>query len=145
MIQFKFCKLANEHARLPERGTHSSAGYDFFSPVDFTVEPGEQFCIMTGIKAQMEPGMVLMMYPRSSMGIKRNVILANTTGIIDADYYDNPSNEGNIGIILYNYGDEPQSFIIGDKIAQGIFVKYYVTDTDSVTTFRNGGIGSTGA
>ena len=78
------------------------------------------------------------------MGVKRHVILANGTGVIDSDYVDNPDNEGNIGICLYNYGKEVQEFKAGERIAQGIFIEYKIIDADNSKKTRIGGYGSTG-
>ena len=144
MIKFELCKNAITETRLPERSSKHSAGYDFFTPVDITIAPNETKMILTHVKAQMDSDKVLLILPRSSMGIKRHVVLANSTGVIDADYYNNPDNEGNIGIVLYNYGTEVQKFKTGDKVAQGIFVNYCCTNDDVATAERIGGIGSTG-
>lgn len=144
MIKFAFVKDANENAKLPVRSTSGSAGYDFVTPVDFTLKPGEFFMVKTDIKAYMPKDIVLQIYPRSSMGIKKDVMLKNLTGIIDSDYADNPDNEGNIGIVLYNYGTEKREFKAGDRIAQGIFVKFFTVDDDTADGERTGGYGSTG-
>lgn len=144
MIKFAFVKDANENAKLPVRSTSGSAGYDFVTPVDFTLKPGEFFMVKTDIKAYMPKDIVLQIYPRSSMGIKKDVMLKNLTGIIDSDYADNPDNEGNIGIVLYNYGKEKREFKAGNRIAQGIFVKFFTVDNDNTDGERTGGYGSTG-
>ena len=83
---------------LPTRGTKSSAGYDFYSPIDTTIKPHEKQVIWTDIKSYMQENEVLMIYVRSSIGIKKGLVLANGTGIIDKDYYNNSDNDGNIGI-----------------------------------------------
>lgn len=144
MIKFDFVKNANKNAKLPVRSTTGSAGYDFVTPYSFWLKPGDSYMVHTDIKAYMPKDTVLMIYPRSSMGIKKHVVLGNLTGIIDSDYVDNPNNEGNIGICLYNYGNEIQEFKEGDRIAQGIFVKYSVADDDNADGERTGGYGSTG-
>lgn len=144
MIRFAFVKNANENAKLPVRSTSGSAGYDFVTPIDFTLEPGESFMVKTDIKTYMPKDIVLQIYPRSSMGIKKDIMLKNLTGIIDSDYADNPDNEGNIGIVLYNYGTEKREFKAGDRIAQGIFVKFFTADDDTADGERTGGYGSTG-
>jgi dUTP pyrophosphatase len=144
MIKFDFVKNANKNAKLPVRSTIGSAGYDFVTPVDFMLEPGESFMIKTDVKAYMPKDIVLQIYPRSSMGIKKDIMLKNLTGIIDSDYADNPDNEGNIGIVLYNYGKEKREFKAGDRIAQGIFVKFFTVDNDNTNGERTGGYGSTG-
>lgn len=128
---------------LPKRSTVFSAGYDFYSPIDCVIGGGEQKSIPSGVKAYMLSDEVLKIYPRSSMGVKKHLILPNTVGIIDSDYYNNPSNEGHIMIFLYNYGNAPQVVHKGDKIAQGIFQKFLISD-DVPDDSRAGGIGSTG-
>jgi dUTP pyrophosphatase len=145
--------VSTEHAKsgaesngisLPSRGTSEAAGYDFFSPIGATIYPGHTLLIWTDIKVRLPEDECLKVYPRSSMAIKRNLILKNSVGIIDADYYGNVDNDGNIGIPLWNVGDEPQSIKKGEKIAQGIFEKYYrVIETNKIPT-RESGIGSTG-
>ena len=91
--------------RLPRRATAGSAGYDFFSPVDFELMPGETLKMPTGIRAWMEPDWVLKIYPRSGLGFKYRLQLNNTVGIIDSDYY-NSDNEGHIFIKITNDSKE---------------------------------------
>jgi len=100
--------------------------------------------IWTDVKVRLPEDECLKIYPRSSMAIKRNLILKNSVGIIDADYYGNSDNDGNIAIPLWNIGDEPQSIKKDEKIAQGIFEKYYITKESEVGIKRQSGIGSTG-
>ena len=80
---------------------------------------------------------------RSSLGIKRQLMLATGASVIDADYYNNPDNEGEIMVVLYNYGDETQHIEAGERIVQGIFTKYFLVDNDATTDERTGGTGST--
>lgn len=129
---------------LPKRSTKKSAGYDFHSPIDAVLKPNEILKIPTGVKASMNDDEVLMLYVRSSMGFKYNIRMSNQTGIIDSDYYNNPSNEGHIFIKLQNEGID--DFIIkkGDRICQGIFIKYLtVDDEEKIEKERISGIGST--
>lgn len=133
-----------EYIPLPYRGTSEAAGYDFFSPINATIFPGHTLLIWTDVKASFPSDECLKIYPRSSMAIKRNLILKNSVGIIDSDYFENPDNDGNIGIPLWNVGDEPQSIKQGEKIAQGIFEKYYKINEVSSTALRQSGFGSTG-
>ena len=91
---------------LPKRGTKSSAGYDFYAPYDFTLEPGKTIIVPTGIKVDMNKDEIFAMYVRSSTGFKFNVRLCNQVGIIDADFYNNPSNEGHIMIAFHNHGEK---------------------------------------
>lgn len=129
----------------PHRSTKYSAGYDFISPVEIVVKSHGMTKIPTGIKVSMESDEFLSIYPRSSMGFKTGIRLANTLGIIDADFYNNENNEGHIFIKFFNPTDEDYLINIGDKIAQGIFTKYLIVDDEEdITTKRTGGFGSTG-
>lgn len=141
-----FAKSGSKDQRipLPYRGTTEAAGYDFFSPINATIFPGHTLLVWTDIKVKLPKDECLKIYPRSSMAIKRNLILKNSVGIIDADYFENPDNDGNIGIPLWNVGDEPQSIKKGEKIAQGIFEKYYKINEANETALRQSGFGSTG-
>ena len=142
-MKFERVSTAPENTALPQRATKGSAGYDFFTSHDYKILPGSEILIKTGIKCQIDDGWMLQIYPRSSMGFKYNVRLANTVGIIDSDYYNNPTNEGEICIKLYN----PCKYLIdlrkGSKFAQGIFVRYGLTDDDDADGERIGGMGST--
>ncbi len=129
--------------KLPKRGTEDSAGYDFFSPFGFTLEPGDVIKIPTGIKVEMPKRNYLCIVPRSSLGFKFFLRLANTEGVIDSDYFNNAKNEGHIWIKIRNEGDVPMSISEGEAIAQGIFANYYITDDDDAKNTRKGGIGST--
>ena len=132
-----------EDIELPKRGTSGSAGYDFRSPMDVNIIPGDSFIFVTGIRCRMLPQYFLMIVPRSSLGFKYKLTLDNTVGIIDSDYY-NSDNEGHIMIKVTNNSNRTLHINAGDKIAQGIFLPYIKTDDDDVTENRNGGIGSTG-
>ena len=127
---------------LPKRGTKGSAGYDFYSPISAEVAPGNIVKIWTDVKVLLNETEVLLIVPRSSMGGKWALI--NTIGVIDSDYYGNEKNDGNIGIFLKNISDETLTINQGDRIAQGIFINYLVTDDDDISAERNGGFGSTG-
>ncbi|MBR7091395.1 MAG: dUTP diphosphatase [Clostridia bacterium] len=129
--------------KLPVRATQHSAGYDFYSPIDITIQPKSAAMIWTNIKAKFDRNIVLILSVTSGMG-KKGVMLSNTIGVIDSDYYGNINNDGNIGIRLYNYSDTPYTIHIGDKIGQGIFLPFLtVTDEDTITNIRTGGFGST--
>lgn len=138
----KFRK-AYDSIELPHRGTKFSAGYDFMSPFTRTLCAGDSIVVPTGIRCSMNNNCVLMMYPRSGLGFKYHIGLANTVGIIDSDYYDS-DNEGHIMIKLVNNGAQNILINKGDKIVQGIFTQYGITWDDNVETSRNGGFGSTG-
>ena len=128
---------------LPKRTTTYAAGYDFESLIDFDLNPGENIKIPLGIKVYMESDEVFLLLVRSSMGFKYNVRMCNQVGIIDADYVDNDENEGHMWIKLYNEGEKVFSIKKGDRIAQGIFIKYLRTDDDLIGQPRKGGLGST--
>ncbi len=139
-------EIAEEYLdiKLPRRATKKSAGYDFYSPCSFQLEPGETIKIPTGIKVYMQNNEVLKMYIRSSLGFKYDVVLSNGTGIIDADYYNNKNNEGHIWIKLINHGEKTLEINKGEAIAQGVFSTYLTTDDDKpIEKERTGGIGST--
>lgn len=129
---------------LPTRGSKVSAGYDFYSPVDITLKPNEKTCAWSDVKAYMQEGEVLLLFVRSSIGIKKGLALSNGTGVIDADYYSNSSNDGNIGIALYNYSDKIVEIKKGERICQGVFVPFLEADNGNTDKKRVGGIGSTG-
>ena len=131
----------SDHVHYPTRGSVNSAGYDFYADKDYTIAPNEIIKVWTDIKAYMQPDEFLMLDVRSSMGGK--FMLANTIGIIDSDYYENPDNDGNIGIFLKNISNETQHIKRDDKIAQGIFMEYLKIDNDKTTEERKGGFGST--
>lgn len=129
---------------LPKRATSGSAGYDFYSPADFTLAPGETIKIPTGIRVEMEENWVLKCYPRSGLGFKFRLQLNNTVGIIDSDYFYS-DNEGHIFAKLTNDTNEGKTveLLAGNGFMQGIFVEYGITVDDDVETVRNGGFGST--
>lgn len=131
---------------IPQRGTAKSAGYDLCTPVDIVIPArGQSGVIFTDIKAYMEADEVLVTHVRSSIGMKRGLVLANTTGIIDSDYYSNPDNDGNIGFMLRNLTDEEVIIKAGERVIQGIFIKYLISDHDQPKSEeRLGGVGSTG-
>ena len=128
--------------KLPTRASEHSAGYDFYSPIDITIQPNESVLVWTDIKAHMYYDNVLLIFVRSSMG-KHPVVIANGTGIIDSDYYGNESTDGNIGFRLLNLGDKPYEIKVGDRIGQGVFVKYGTIKDDHASGDRIGGFGST--
>ena len=131
--------------KLPYRATTHSAGYDIFSPIDITIQPSQSQMIWTNIKAQFNPGEVLLLFVTSKMG-KSHIMVANGTGVIECDYFENPSNDGNLGFRLINLGTEPYNIKAGDKIGQGVFTHFLTVDNEDTTnqTKRTGGFGSTG-
>ena len=129
---------------LPVRATAGSAGYDFVSPVDVTVPAGGDVLIPTGIRAEMDPGWVLMLFPRSSLGFRYGLRLSNTVGVIDSDYAF-AENEGHIMVKLSNPLDRPVAISRGERFCQGVFLPYGTAEEDGrVPGRRTGGMGSTG-
>ncbi|MBL0701722.1 MAG: hypothetical protein JJV90_01235 [Spiroplasma sp.] len=128
---------------IPKRATAKSAGYDFHTIEDLIIAPGETVLAKTGIKAYMLDDEVLKVFVRSSLGFKKHLRLANSVGIIDADYYGNADNDGHIMIALHNFGTNVQNIEAQERIAQGIFVKYLIIDSDQAKGERDGGFGST--
>lgn len=132
---------------LPERKTAFSAGYDIAAAEDIQVPPGSVIMVPTGIKAYMQPDEYLGIHIRSSLAVKSKLVLINSQGIIDADYYNNTSNEGHILIAVMNLGMEEMLIEKGTRIAQGIFYKFLTADLDDKDTIsthvRTGGFGST--
>lgn len=138
-------KMIYDSIVLPKRATKGSAGYDFYSPLNFTLKPNETIKIPTGIRAEMENGWVLSLYPRSSLGFKYRIQLNNTVGIIDSDYYYS-DNEGHIFAKITNDSNENKILEMkqGEGFMQGIFLPFGITEDDNVDLKRNGGFGSTG-
>ncbi len=128
--------------KLPRRATAHSAGYDFFAPTDVFLPAGGSAVVKTGIRAFMKEGWALLIYPRSGLGFKLGIRLANTVGVIDGDYCFS-DNEGHIMIKLVNGGESSVTLSAGTAIAQGIFTPYGITEDDCATAARNGGFGST--
>lgn len=144
VVEDKYRKYPNVDIQIPQRGTMHSAGYDIFTPTKIVIPPyGISKAIQTDIKAYMLDDEVLEIYPRSSLGFKKGLMLINTVGIIDSDYYSNSSNDGNIGFKLKNLTDKEVVIEAGEKIMQGIFKKYLKIDDDNVNEERIGGVGST--
>lgn len=127
---------------LPTRGTSKAMAYDFYANADYFVEPNQIAKVWTDIKAYMGDNECLILNVRSSMGGK--FMLANTAGWIDADYYENEGNDGNIGVFLKNISDETIEIKRGERVAQGAFFNFLVADNGNTDTTRSGGFGSTG-
>ncbi len=139
-------KYAAAGLKLPTRSTPGSAGYDIAAAENVCLRAGERGLVPTGIKAYMRLDEYLGIHIRSSLAVKQGLYLANSQGIIDADYYNNPDNEGHILIALVNGGTQDVVIETGMRIAQGIFCQYLLADGDNGTkkAARAGGIGSTG-
>ena len=152
MIDNNYFEFVKEEFRkegessIPVRSTEGSAGYDFITPISFTVPAnGCSDMIFTNIKAHIKNGYFLALFIRSSIAMKKHCTLINQVGIIDYDYFSNPDNDGNIGIAVVNTSGRAIKLSKGDRIAQGIFKPYFLTDEDSVLDEeRKGGFGSSG-
>jgi dUTP pyrophosphatase len=129
---------------LPVRKTAKSAGYDIEAAEQVVLAPHTVTVVPTGLKAYMEGDEYLGIHIRSGISIKKGLMLVNSVGIIDSDYYNNPDNEGHIMIAYYNTKDVPYTIEKGERIGQGIFTKYLATTGDAASGERLGGFGSTG-
>ncbi len=129
---------------LPKRATTGSAGYDFYLTRDICLKPSETVLIPTGIRARMDEGWVLMLFPRSGLGFKFRLQLNNTVGIIDSDYYFS-KNEGHIFCKITNDSKEEKTLVLkeGEAFCQGIFLPFGLTVDDNAEGIRDGGFGST--
>lgn len=136
--------LSNQFS-LPRRGTVKSSGYDLYSPFEFVLKPGETIFIPLGINVEIENGRWLMCIPRSGVGFKYRIRLDNTVGNIDADYYMNENNEGEICLKITNCGTKDYEVKYNDRILQAVFVPFGITyDDEPISEIRTGGFGSTG-
>lgn len=145
MRKFMVCKeYQEENIVLPTRSTKKSAGYDFRCLEAFQIEPGKTYLVKTGVKAMMDDDDVLLIFPRSSLAVKKGLRLTNSVAVIDADYFGNEKNDGEIMISLFNFTDQAVSIDANERIAQGIFVKYGTVEDDEAEGERKGGYGSTG-
>jgi len=135
--------LPLEEITLPRRATAGSAGYDFVAPAETVIPAGGSALICTGIRAEMEAGWVLMLFPRSSLGFKTGVRLSNTAGIIDSDYAF-AKNEGHIMVKLRNPSEKTVTIGRGERFCQGVFLPYGTAEEEEDFAERSGGFGSTG-
>lgn len=136
-------RRTNGDITLPTRSDNRSAGYDFYAPTNYKCEPHKITKIWTDVKAYMLNDEVLLLDVRSSQGGKFR--LANTIGVIDSSYYENAENDGNVCLCLENTTDEVIAIKKGDRIGQGLFMKYLITDDDApLSDERKGGWGSSG-
>ena len=148
---FEICSaFADKEINLPARSTKNSAGYDIEAAED-TVVPSiwnsadkKPTFVKTGLKAYMCEDEVLYLYNRSSNPGKKGLVMANSVGVVDSDYYNNPDNEGHIMFAFYNFFPEDTVIKKGDRIGQGVFAKFLKADGDSAESDRKGGFGSTG-
>mgnify|MGYP002556368367 CR=1 FL=1 len=166
-------RQAKSEPRLPLHATRTSAGYDFYATEDLSIAPGEKAHFPTDLKAYMQPNEMLLLIVRSSMGIRQDLMAANTAGIVDSDYYGNPDNDGNLIVFLRNLrpamalsgyrtatlsGGETIDVPIvedlretntvhiraGERVIQGIFVPVLPADQGADAPERSGGFGSSG-
>jgi dUTP pyrophosphatase len=138
----------DKEINLPIRKTKHSAGYDIEAAEDCIIpafKMGQKpTLVSTGIKAYYPDDEFLMLCNRSSNPAKRGLVLANSVGIVDKDYYNNQDNDGHLMFAFYNLFDHDVQIKKGESIGQGIFIKFGITDNDSATEERTGGFGSTG-
>ena len=144
MIKFEKVKRMKDDIKLPERSTLNSAGYDFFALEDIIFNPETITRVFTGVKCELMPNQVLILANRSSNPSKKGLILLNGIGVVDADYYGNPDNDGEIAFEFYNMLDETVEIKKGEKLGQGLILKFDKTEDDYVTNVRKSGWGSTG-
>ena len=137
----------DKEINLPIRKTKYSAGYDIEAAEDAVIPSFKKgmnpTLIKTGIKAYMQDDEVLYLYNRSSNPKKKGLILANSVGVIDKDYYGNPDNDGHIMFAFFNVKDEDIEIKKGEAIGQAIFQKFLIADDDNATGIRESGFGST--
>lgn len=127
---------------LPVRKTVGSAGYDFVIPFNISIKPKDSFLIPTGIRCRIDEGWVMLIFPRSSLGIKKRIFISNTTPVIDCDYYSS-DNEGHIFIQIENHGNKLLKLENGESFVQAVFLPFGTVMEETVKTKRVGGIGST--
>lgn len=144
MRKFEFVNriLSNEDGikrLLPTRSTKNSAGYDFFNPKNIICKSHKITMIPTGIKAQFPEDEMLLLFNRSSNPKKKGLIILNGVGVVDSDYYNNTDNEGEMAFVFYNMLEEDVTLLAGEKLGQGVFVKYAKTDDDMAEGERIGG------
>lgn len=130
------------NVKIPKRATKGSAGHDISIPFPIAVAPTDTLMIPTGLRCKMNEDYVMLVFIRSSTGIKKRLQLVNQTGVIDSDYY-NADNEGHLFVCLKNEGNDVVQFLSGDNIVQAVFLPFGVADTEEITEARIGGIGST--
>ena len=137
-------KYKNAGINIPKRSTEHSAGYDIEAAETVSFAPGEIKLIPTGLKAYMQSDEVLYMYDRSSNPRKKGLVLINSVGVIDGDYYGNPGNEGHIFAQMKNITDQEVVLEVGERVVQAVFAPFLIADGDEADGVRTGGFGSTG-
>lgn len=129
---------------LPKRETQHAAGYDLKVAKQTKIAPKEIKLVPTGVKAYMQENEVLYLYDRSSNPRKKGLVLINSVGVIDGDYYNNEANEGHIFAQMQNITDKEVLLEVGERIVQAVFAPFLIIDNDDATGLRTGGFGSTG-
>ncbi|HFI0271022.1 TPA: dUTP diphosphatase [Streptococcus suis] len=141
---FELVSQFTDENLLPKRETAHAAGYDLKAAESVSLEPGEIKLVPTGVKAYMQANEVLYLYDRSSNPRKKGLVLINSVGVIDGDYYGNPANEGHIFAQMRNITEETVVVETGERIVQAIFAPFLLADGDQADGVRTGGFGSTG-
>lgn len=141
---FELVSQYSDSQLLPKRETAQAAGYDLKVAESMLLEPGEIKLVPTGVKAYMQANEVLYLYDRFSNPRKKGLVLINSVGVIDGDYYGNEANEGHIFAQMQNITDQPVSLEVGERIVQAVFAPFLLADGDEASGQRRGGFGSTG-
>lgn len=141
---FELVSRFTDETLLPKRETARAAGYDLKAAETIVLSPGEIKLVPTGVKAYMQAGEVLYLYDRSSNPRKKGLVLINSVGVIDGDYYGNPDNEGHIFAQMKNITETTVTVEAGERIVQAVFAPFLLADGDKATGQRTGGFGSTG-
>ncbi|AUT04941.1 deoxyuridine 5'-triphosphate nucleotidohydrolase [Streptococcus parauberis] len=141
---FELVSAYTDENLLPKRETTHAAGYDLKVAEPVTIKPGEIKLVPTGVKAYMQAGEVLFLFDRSSNPRKKGLVLINSVGVIDGDYYGNPDNEGHIFAQMKNISDQSVVLEPLERIVQAVFVPFLLVDGDQADGVRTGGFGSTG-
>lgn len=141
---FELVSSFTDEKLLPKRETAHAAGYDLKVAERTEIAAGQIVLVPTGVKAYMQPGEVLYLYDRSSNPRKKGLVLINSVGVIDGDYYGNPTNEGHIFAQMQNITGKTVVLEAGERIVQGVFAPFLIADGDKADGVRTGGFGSTG-
>ena len=141
---FELVSQFTDETLLPKRETAHAAGYDLKAAVTTEIAPGEIKLVPTGVKAYMQASEVLYLFDRSSNPRKKGLVLINSVGVIDSDYYGNPANEGHIFAQMRNITEETVVVEAGERIVQAVFAPFLLADGDQADGVRTGGFGSTG-
>ncbi|WP_449458527.1 dUTP diphosphatase [Streptococcus suis] len=141
---FELVSQFTDENLLPKRETAHAAGYDLKAAETVSLEPGEIKLVPTGVKAYMQANEVLYLYDRSSNPRKKGLVLINSVGVIDGDYYGNPANEGHIFAQMRNITEKTVVVETGERMVQAVFAPFLLADGDQADGVRTGGFGSTG-